>query len=159
MSESGRIWDLFQRSYEGNAWHGPALKELLESVDAGHASARPVAGGRTIWEITDHLSACEDVVRRRLLGDAVDETPPERSWPAVKDTSIGAWRRSRQRFEERHQALRDALWGFPESRLDDVVPGRDYPFYLMLYGLSQHELYHAGQIVVLMQAQGLTPVG
>jgi uncharacterized damage-inducible protein DinB len=159
MSESARIWDMLQRAYAGNAWHGPALKELLESVDTEHAAARPVAGGRTIWEITDHLTACEDAVRRRLLGEPVDQTPPEAAWPEVGDVSAGAWRWSRQRFEDGHQALRDVLWGFPESRLDDVVPGRDYPFYLMLHGLGQHELYHAGQIVVLMQAQGLAPVG
>jgi hypothetical protein len=48
---------------------------------------------------------------------------------------------------------------FPEARLNDPVPDRDYPLYLMLYGIIQHDLYHAGQIVVLMQAQGLTPKG
>jgi uncharacterized damage-inducible protein DinB len=29
----------------------------------------------------------------------------------------------------------------------------------MIYGVVQHELYHSGQIVVLQQALGMTPLG
>ena len=34
----------------GDAWHGPALDELLEGVSAEMAAARPIAGAHTIWE-------------------------------------------------------------------------------------------------------------
>jgi hypothetical protein len=40
----------------------------------------------------------------------------------------------------------------PDSRLGDVVPGKEgahYTFYYMLHGVVQHELYHAGQIALL----------
>ncbi len=33
--------------------------------------------------------------------------------------------------------------------LDKVVAGRDYTMYVMLHGVIQHNLYHAGQIAVL----------
>lgn len=159
MSESERIWDMLQRSYEGDVWHGPALKKLIQEVGAEQASARPVPKGKTIWEILRHVTVLEDVVRLRLLGEPIGELRPEQSWPAVADTSPAAWRRDREAFEQGHMRLREALSGFPDNRMDDVVPGRDYPFYLMLYGVVQHTLYHAGQIVVLMQALGLEPAG
>jgi len=159
MSESARIWDLLQRSYEGDVWHGPALKELVQDVTAERASSRPVPRGKTIWEILRHVTVLEDVARLRLMGEPIGELRPEQSWPPVGDTSAAAWRRDREAFELGHVRLREALWGFPDSRMGDVVPGRDYPFYLMLYGVVQHNLYHAGQIVVLMQALGLEPRG
>ena len=159
MSETGRIWDLLQRAYEGGAWHGPALRELLENVPPAKAAARPVAAAHSIWEIALHIGAYERVVRRRIEGEPIGELPEAEEWPDVADTSPAAWRRTLETFEEEHRRLREALAGFPDSRLADTVPGRDYPFYIMLYGIIQHDLYHAGQIALLMRAQGVEPKG
>ncbi|MGA2262460.1 MAG: hypothetical protein ABSH28_13620 [Acidobacteriota bacterium] len=38
MTEVERIADQLQRSMEGNAWHGPALLEVLEGVTAEEAA-------------------------------------------------------------------------------------------------------------------------
>lgn len=159
MSEVGRIWDLMQRSFEGDVWHGPALRPLLQDVTAEEAAARPIAGARTIWETVLHVMAHEDACRRRLEGEPVGELPIHESWPVVEDPGPGEWMRSRERFEEGHRRLRQSLSRLADSQLADTVPGRDYPFYVMLYGVVQHALYHAGQIVLLLQAQGLTPRG
>jgi len=159
MSETGRIWDLLQRAYEGDAWHGPALRELLENVPPAKAAARPVPAAHTIWEIALHIAAYEQVVRRRIEGEPIGELSQAEEWPAVADTSPAAWRRALEAFEEEHRRLREALSGFPDARLADTVPGRDYPFYIMLYGVIQHDLYHAGQIALLMRAQGVEPKG
>ena len=159
MSESGRIWDLLQRAYEGNTWHGPGLRHLLEQITAEQAAARPIPKSHTIWEIALHVTTYVDVVRRRLEGEHIEELPSEKGWPAVADSSLAAWRRTLAQFEETHRSLRRAIATFPDARLLETVPGRDYPFYLLLYGNIEHDLYHAGQIVVLMQAQGLEPLG
>lgn len=159
MSEVERIWDLMQRSFEGGVWHGPALRPLLQEVTAEQAAARPIASAHTIWETALHVTAQEDAARRRLAGEPLGTLPPEQSWPQVCDTSPEAWLRARERFEDVHRQLRRAVADVPDSRLSDTVPGRDYPLYLMLHGLAQHALYHAGQIVLLQQAQGLTPAG
>lgn len=158
MSEAGRIWDLLQRVYEGgDAWHGPSLRELLEGVTSAQAAARPLREARTIWELALHVAVYEDVVRRRIEGEPVGTLPFEEAWPRPSDTSPAAWRRTLDEFEEGHRRLRQAVSTFPDARLADVVPGRDYPFYVMLYGIIQHDIYHAGQIEMLMCAQGLHP--
>jgi hypothetical protein len=51
-----------------------------------------------------------------------------------------------------HEELVAAVAVLPDSRLDEVVPGKQgahYTFYYMLHGVVQHELYHAGQIALL----------
>ncbi len=160
MSESGRIWDLLQRAYEGgDAWRGPSLRELLESVTAPPAAARPIAGTKTIWELLLHLTLYEDVVRRRIEGEPIGELSEEEAWPAPESTSPTVWRKALEAFEEGHRRLRQTVAGFSDARLTDVVPGRDYPFYVMLYGAIQHLLYHAGHIEMLMLAQGVQPQG
>src|SRR5262249_19123109 len=113
----------------------------------------------TIWEIALHIAAYEQVVRRRIEGEPIGELSHAEEWPAVTDTSPAAWRRELEAFAEEHRRLREARASFPDSRLPDPVPGRDYPFYIMLYGVIQHDLYHAGQIALLMRAQGVEPKG
>jgi hypothetical protein len=59
MSEIHRIADQLKRSLEGEAWHGPALRELLSGVTAKQAAARPLAGAHSIWEIVLHIIGSE----------------------------------------------------------------------------------------------------
>jgi hypothetical protein len=39
------------------------------------------------------------------------------------------------------------------ERLEEVVPSMGYSVYVMLLGVAQHALYHAGQIAILKKAQ------
>jgi hypothetical protein len=47
-SEAARIADQLRRAFDGSAWHGPALLELLADVDAATAAARPLAHVQSI---------------------------------------------------------------------------------------------------------------
>ena len=55
MTEIERIEDQLKRSLEGEAWHGPALEELLADVRAEQAAAKPVPPAHSIWEIVLHI--------------------------------------------------------------------------------------------------------
>ena len=52
-----------------------------------------------------------------------------------------------------HDVLIKTVEALPDSRLRQRVPGKRYDFYLMLHGVAQHALYHAGQIAILKKAQ------
>jgi uncharacterized damage-inducible protein DinB len=158
MSETDRIWDQLQRTFEGgDAWRCPSLRDLLASVTAPQAAARPIPGGPTIWELLLHATVHEDVVRRRLSGEHVETLSDEASWPRPGDTSAAAWLQAKLDFGEARRALRRAVASFPESRLGEAVPGREYTFYVMLHGAIEHAVYHAGQVEMLMLAQGVRP--
>jgi len=150
-SEVARIADQLRRSFEGGAWHGPALLEILEGVSARQAAARPIAAAHSIWEIVLHLWAWTGVEIARLAGKIVEE-PEAGDWPAVQDTSEAAWRETLRRLEAAHRELLAAVEQLPESRLEEMAPGRDHTIYVMLHGQVQHTLYHAGQIAVLKKA-------
>jgi uncharacterized damage-inducible protein DinB len=160
MSETGRISDLLRRAHEGgDAWKCPSLRELLGSVTAAQAAARPVPGAPSIWEVLLHITASAAIARRRLTGERGEALPEELAWPRPTEMSPEAWRGAVDAFADASRGLRQAVAGFADSRLTEAVPGREYPFCVMLYGLVEHALYHAGQIEVLMAAQGLRPEG
>src|SRR6266446_10069546 len=96
MTEIDRILDQLKRAFEGNAWHGPSVREVLEGVTAEQAVARPLPGGHTIWELTHHIAVWEGAGRRRLEGDhaQIDISSPE-DWPPADDASEEAWEKSK----------------------------------------------------------------
>ena len=154
MSETARLADQIRRAFEGDAWHGDSIKELLAGVTAATAAARPIKNAHSIWELVLHIAAWDDAVLRRIGGAAVELTK-QQDFPPVKDTSPAAWRRTLSHLEKTHNDLINAVAAFPDSRLQDQVPGKTedyYDFYYMFSGIVQHELYHAGQIALLKKA-------
>ncbi|MGH9936678.1 MAG: DinB family protein [Blastocatellia bacterium] len=148
MSEIQTIIDELKNIHDGDAWHGPSLKETLSGVTARQAAARPLANAHSIWELTLHIAAWEGVFMRRLAGLTIEE-PEEGDFPPVTDTSEEAWRLTLTRFDERHRSLVEAIAGLADERLRETVTGKDYTVGYMLRGLARHHVYHAGQIALL----------
>jgi len=151
MSECARLADQIRRAFEGEAWHGDSLLEILRDVDAKTAAARPIKNAHTVWELVLHISAWDDAVLRRTGGTAVS-LKDEENFPPVKDTSDGAWHGAVEAIKKTHDRLVKAVAGFADSRLSEQVPGKKesyYNYFYMFSGIVQHELYHAGQIAIL----------
>ena len=152
MSEKKRLNDQLKRAFEGTAWHGPSVSEVLAGVNAQQAAAHPVAGAHSIWELALHIQTWERVGRRRIQEFVSIDVSDEEDWPAVDDTSEAAWARTLEELRSNHQALRAAIRELDEARLEEIVPGTTYSVYFLLQGVIQHDLYHAGQIALLKKA-------
>jgi uncharacterized damage-inducible protein DinB len=157
MSQGKRLADQLERSFRGGAWHGLAVSEALAGVDAATAAARPVAGGHSIWEIVHHLTVWNEVPRRRLDGERLQDLPAELDWPPAADTSAGGWQAALAALGEAHAALHAQVLALDDTRFEDPVAGCDPTVRGMLLGVLQHNAYHAGQIVVLRKAAGPRP--
>jgi len=148
MSESACIADQLRRAYEGSAWHGPALLELLEDVDAATAAAKPFPNVHNIWELLLHVAAWDGACHRRLGGKKA-QLKAAQNFPRVPEPTEAAWRKAVAEAKRTHDDLVAAVAALPNKRLRDRVPGKRYDFQHMFHGLVQHELYHAGQIAIL----------
>jgi uncharacterized damage-inducible protein DinB len=154
MSEATRTADQLRRAFDGDAWHGESLFEILEGVTAAQAAARPIASAHTIWELVLHIAAWDAAALRRIGGAAVELADAE-NFPPVLEVSDAAWHRATAQVRSTHQDLIAAVADLSDSRLFEIVPGKHgahYTFYYMLHGVVQHELYHAGQIALLKKA-------
>ena len=153
MTEIERILNQLKRAYEGEAWHGPSVREALAGVSAEQAHARSLANAHTIWELTQHIAVWESVGLRRLQGDraAIEISSPE-DWPPPEDQSEAAWEQAKAALDRGHQALVAAISQVRESRLDEPILEGMSTVYVTLHGVIQHDLYHAGQIAILKKA-------
>lgn len=151
MSESARIADQLRRAFDGSAWHGPALLELLKDVDAATAASKPLPDIHSIWELVLHIAVWDRASIRRLSGEKCQPTGTA-NFPLVPKPTAAAWRKAVAETKRTHDRLVKTVNALPESRLRNRCPGKRYDLYHLLHGVVQHELYHAGQIAILKKA-------
>jgi uncharacterized damage-inducible protein DinB len=135
------------KAFRGPAWHGPSLLEALSGVSAVQAAARPLASAHTIAEIANHARAWKAIVRRRVLGEPVADVPTEQDWPPPDGVGPAAWETAQTLLEQEHLRLMSALANLPEPALDLAVG--DDSAADVLRGSILHDVYHAGQVMLL----------
>jgi uncharacterized damage-inducible protein DinB len=150
-NEPARIADQLRRAFDGKAWHGPSLLELLEDIGAVTAAAKPLPNVHSIWELVLHIAVWDAAALRRLAGEKCQPSGSANFPPMPKPTEA-AWRKAISETKRTHDRLVKTVAALPESRLRDRCPGKRYDFYHLLHGVAQHELYHAGQIAILNKA-------
>ncbi len=147
-----RLEEQLRRALEGEAWHGPSVLEVLTGVSAEQAGSHPIPGAHSIWELVLHIGSDYALVLRRMAGDGRQFTPEE-DWPSCPPATAENWQQAVETLRRLNQQLRQAVRAFPEERLDEpLVPEAPYTAYTQFIGVTQHTLYHAGQISLLKRA-------
>jgi uncharacterized damage-inducible protein DinB len=140
--------ELLDRAWKGPSWHGPSVREALEGVTAAQAAARPIPQAHTIGELVFHMATWKRAVAKRLRGmpyapDAAENFPP---------FSEADWERALEALATEHRALRAAVARLTPARwTQPAVKGGSHS-YLQAHGMVHHDLWHAGQIMVLRRA-------
>lgn len=154
-TEVDRVVDELEREFRGDPWHGSPLGDILRGVTAAQASSRPLPAAHSIWELVLHMTAWKNEVTRRLSGLPAGE-PQEGDWPSVGATTPERWTAALADLERSHHALLDAVRTLSEERLleptkdfRDRATGTGVSHYVLLHGIVQHDVYHAGQIAML----------
>jgi hypothetical protein len=149
--EIARIEDRLRRSIQGEAWHGPALNELLKDVTAAEAAAKPIPDAHSIWEILLHIITDQELVLERLAGKPASYSG-EQDWPPVRDESSGAWSSAIRSLNDTTARLSKAILELDATQLDKSIVEGFSSIYVTLHGDVQHNLYHTGQIALLKKA-------
>jgi uncharacterized damage-inducible protein DinB len=145
MREIERILDQVNRAWGGPSWTGVEVQSLLDEIPDDQARAHPLPGAHSIIELVAHITAWMNVVSDRLGGQA-KKLSPEEDW---RDVTQLTWLEAIIAIENAQSRLCDVIARMTSDDLDKIVPGRDYNAYVMLHGVIQHNLYHAGQIGLL----------
>lgn len=147
-----RLDEQLRATLEGKAWHGPSVLEILAGVTAEQASSHPIQGAHSIWELVLHIGSDYAILLRRLAGDGRPLEPDE-DWPPCPPATPENWQHAVEALRRLNQQLREAVRAFPAERLDEpLVPEVPYTAYTQFIGVTQHHLYHAGQMALLKRA-------
>jgi uncharacterized damage-inducible protein DinB len=151
MSEVANITDQLQRVHESDAWHGPALLELLADLKSPVANAKPLPAAHSIHELLLHIAAWNEVFLSRLEGQRSDE-PVDGDFPPPDLADSEAWEKAIVTMNSSHDRLVRKISTLSDSALDQIVVGKDYSVRFLLYGIIRHYVYHSGQIALLKKA-------
>jgi len=152
MPEVSRLADQLRRSCFGEAWHGPSLQDILDGMTAEQARLRIAPQTHNIWELVLHVTCWNELAASALNGTPLPDGPESLSWPPIEDTSNAAWEKALERMEQAVVAFKEAAERLDDKGLEDIVPGRPYDMYYLLSGVTQHNLYHAGQMALIKKA-------
>lgn len=153
--ETERLADQLERTWKGDAWHGPTLSELTSGLTATQAATPHLEDAHSIWEIVLHLTGWMREVERRLAGGEPGE-PQGGDWPDIGAVTEERWQAARDDLGRTVGELASRILAFSDERLGervgkqrDPAMGTGQTYYVMLHGVVQHNLYHGGQIALL----------
>jgi uncharacterized damage-inducible protein DinB len=150
-SEKTQLVDDLKRIYEGGAWHGDSLSEILQGISAKQAFAKPISTAHSIWEIALHIAAWNETFTARLQGENRTE-PLDGDFPTIKETDEKAWKETLKRVKTSQQNLIEAAKKIDETALAKQFANRDFSLRFFLHGIARHVVYHSGQIALLKKA-------
>ena len=151
MTEVENLLNQLERIYNGNAVHGPSLRDVLSDISPEQAASQPLPNAHSIWELVLHVAAWNNVFSRRLEGHEADE-PEVGDFPPPGEASSDGWAAALQTLDKSHQRLITRLSDLSPARLQEKAPGRDYSFKFMMEMVVRHCVYHTGQIALLRKA-------
>lgn len=142
VSDIQKLKKLIERSFDQQPWYGPSVMETLKDISSKNASNR-LPASHSIIELVCHMTAWRKFVIDQLRGipreiNEAENFPPPTTWEDAL-TSL----------RESQTDLLRAIDSFPEDRLNEKVPLREYRFHFMINGIVQHDVYHIGQIALL----------
>ncbi len=145
-----RIIDNIDTVFRGDAWHGPSVMEIINSLPESKLLENQSFSRQSIAQNIFHLTAYRRFVIEKL-NDNIHfrlETDAE-NWGTEEELKDPA--RLKKNLLDTHNQLLKKLEGYDDGLLTRNVPGEYYDFYKLLNGLIQHDTYHLGMIWVLWQ--------
>jgi uncharacterized damage-inducible protein DinB len=148
MSEIDRIVRSLEKTYDKFPWYGPSIIETLKDIDAS-ITTKKVGATHSIIELVLHMTSWRTFATKRLQGDNNYEVNDDLNFPAP-----GSWDEALNAFRHSQAGLIEAAKKFPEERLGELVPSKTqkYTYYTLLHGIEQHDIYHAGQIMLIRRS-------
>jgi len=145
----------YDQAYNKTAWHGTNLRGSLGGLKLPELIWRPKPKRHNAWEIALHCAYWKYVVWRRITGAKMGGFPRKPSdWPMIPSKpDLKLWKEDLALLEEWHAKLRDEIVNFSVAKLNRKPKNSKVSYVQTIYGISSHDLYHAGQIQLLKRLQ------
>jgi uncharacterized damage-inducible protein DinB len=151
MTHGGNLADELKRALHGEAWHGPALDELLANLSVEEAMQRPIPNAHNSWELVLHLASWANIALRRIEGGQTEPHDGE-DWPSIGGFTQEHWNEARSALRESYERLASKVLTMSDEQLAQSAPQSKRSIEGMVNGVVQHAAYHGGQIAILSKA-------
>jgi len=151
--ETALLLDLLAEAFERKSWHGTNLRGSFRGMTAAEAAWRAGEGRPNAWELALHTAYWKYVVRRKLTGEKRGSFPLAGSnWfrRPLGEPGDAEWRSDLGLLAAEHRALATAV----AERLPGLSGAARAKALHLVRGVAAHDLYHAGQVRLLIKLAG-----
>jgi uncharacterized damage-inducible protein DinB len=147
-SEIEKIAKILRRTFDKGAWYGPSVQTVLSEVTSENAHHRH-ANTHSIIELVAHMTSWRRYVISRLKNGPYLEISDEMNFPNETD-----WIKVKTDLEQSQAEMISLVEILPVEKLDQLVPQAThaYTYYTLLHGIVHHDIYHTGQISLILKA-------
>jgi uncharacterized damage-inducible protein DinB len=140
----------------GNPWYGTSVYQIIEQVGFEAAFERPPGhSAHSIAGIVLHMLAWTEEVMDRMNGITAG-IPSSGDWPPVGAPSEQKWQNYVNDLKLVNVNLLGLIQNFPEEKWSEQLndetnrdTGNGLSYQQLVNGLTQHHIYHSGQIALL----------
>lgn len=134
-----------QKVIDGVPWYGTQVMEMLGSVDPAIVYKKPNKH-HSLIELLYHMIMWSDFTLQRIEGKPLDPEEIKRlDWREI-DPRVHTWQKGVEEFRRINGRIAELVLQKDDSLLDQIVGPRKYTYREMLTGITQHHVYHLGQI-------------
>jgi hypothetical protein len=154
-TEINLLLSLLDEAFDRKGWHGPNLRGALRGLTMAQAVWMPSGAHNSAWRLALHCAYWKYAVRRRLTGEGARGSFPRSpsNFPALPERrDPAAWKADLALLDAEHRRLREAVASFPVRRLEERLGASTAA--RLIYGVAAHDLYHAGQVRLLITLGG-----
>ena len=146
------IIDNLDTVFRGDAWHGPSVMEIINSLPLEKVDEVHNFSSQTIAQHIFHLAAWRKFAIEKLHDNIhYSLETDEDNWGSAEVTAPQNFNSLIEYLKNQHFELIKELEKYDDDLLTQNVPGEYYNFYKLLNGIIQHDTYHLGMIWVLWQ--------
>ena len=135
-------------AWDGDPWFGRNIRELLDEVDGPVAIVQP-EGQHSILELVLHMAAWKEFTISRMKNDGQPLAYFEEiDWRPITHTGDASlqWASALDELNRMHEELLELLQQQEDAVFLLPVPGKSYTYRNLLFGILEHDIYHAGQV-------------
>ena len=136
--------------FDGKPWYGDSVMKKLEAIDWRIVNNQ-VYGDKTIAILLQHIINWRIFVIKKLKGDAFYDIIIDtlNDWTPQQVNNEQEWQLMLLKIRDTQKEILEQLANRSDDLLDELVPGKKYTFGPILQSVSQHDIYHLGQIAML----------
>lgn len=134
--------------FKGDPWYGRPVLPVLEEIKDCDVFKAPYKGGHSLIELLYHTLNWTNYVLKSVEKDPKQDIHYflQHDWITIVP-GTHTWAKGLKALKQSQKELVAALQQKDDDLLTEMVDGRKFNHRVMLYGLADHYIYHAGQIV------------
>ncbi|WP_422862066.1 DinB family protein [Flagellimonas sp. W118] len=146
----------YQDVQNSKLWIGSTFTSKLNQVDESLVFTRPIEGLHSIAEIISHLTLWrKETILKIQTGQGSKTDDCEENWLSNDKLKPLGWQHLKSEYDKSLTELIDLLKSKDDQFLNELYYDTDfkgdYPYSFVLYGMLHHDLYHLGQLGIIIK--------